>query len=320
MEPVLDETSLVPCPDLDPASRIDALSSVLRALDRIGLPRVLRTVSDAADRDICEGRGLRSWCFDRRSNLDAGRFIASRLSRQPFIDGSDGLMVRAEGPRALETQLNGELVYGLGLGALEGRPVTSLSSGAVPNGRQVEVQIMDASTDPITVSNVTVLSYAHRDAVDANALVLQELVDAALVNGQSILDNLADVFPYLRLGHKARESFSALSGSEPVFQQLIRHLRALNSAAEEWIEGAAYRPEGITFSPESEQTLGHWRYGPIRDFPTPDGFANERWSLHTKLTGGSGARLYFRAVRTHEARSVLIGYFGPHLPCVRYPT
>lgn len=320
MEPVLDETSLVPCPMLAPATRIAALSNVLKAFDRVGMPRALRSVSDAADRDISQGRGLRSWCFERGPNRDAGLFVASRLARQPFIDGPDGLMARAEGRRVLETQANSNLVYGLGLGALEGRPVASLASGAMPTGRQVHVQVLDASTDPIAVTDVAVFAYARSDEVAANALALQGLVDAAISNGQVLLDILADAFPHLRVGPRAWESFAALSGSEPVFRQLIRHLRALNSAAEGWAVGTPYRPEGITFSQESDQTLSHGRFGPIRDFPAPEGFEYERWSLHTKLTGGAGARMYFRAVRTAEMKSVLIGYFGAHLPCVLHPT
>lgn len=320
MEPALDETSLVPCPEAAPATRIAALSNVLKEFDRVGMPRVLRSVSNAADRDIAQGRGLRSWCFERGPNRDAGLLVASRLARQPFIDGQEGLMARAEGHRILETQANGNLVYGLGLGALEGRPVASLANGVMPTGQLVLVQVLDASTDPIAVTDVPVFAYARSDEVAADALRLQGVVDAAISNGQALLDGLADAFPHLRVGPRASESFAALSGSEPVFRQLIRHLRALNSAAEVWVAGAPYGPEGITFSQESGQTLSHGRFGPIRDFPAPEGFPHERWSFHTKLTGGGGARLYFRAVRTADAKAVLIGYFGSHLPCVLYPT
>jgi len=320
MEPALDETSLVPCPDWVPAIRISALSTALKEFDRLGLPRVLRSVSDAADRDIGEARGLRSWCFDRALNLDAGRLVATRLARQPFIDGAEGLMARAEGHRVLETRANGSLVFGLGIAALEGRPVAMLPRAALPTGRHVQVQVLDASVDPIAVTDVPVFAYARGDEVAANALHIQGLVDAAILSGETLLDRLADAFPHLRVGPRASESFAALSGSEPVFRQLIRHLRALNSAAEAWAPGAPYKPEGITYSQESDQTLSHGRFGPIRDFPAPAGFGPERWSLHTKLTGGAGARLYFRAVRTADSKVVLIGYFGAHLPCVLHPT
>jgi len=319
MEPALDETTLVPCPTWTPAIRIAALSTVLKEFDRVGLPRVLRSVSNAADRDICQGRGLRSWCFDRGLNRDAGLFVASRLARQPFIDGPNGLMALAEGNRILETQANGSLVYGLGLGALEGSPVALLSSDAVPTGRQVEVLILDASTDPIAVTQASVFTYSCGDEVAAQANNLHALVDAAISSGQVLLSRVAEVFPHLRIGPRAAEAFAALTGAEPVFQQLVRHLRALNSAAEAWAAGAPYQPQGVTFSPESDQTLSHGRFGPMRDFPSPEGFEQARWSLHTKLTGGNGARMYFRAIHSPQGAAVLIGYFGNHLPCMRYP-
>lgn len=320
MEPTLDESSLVPCAAWTPSARIAALSEVLKQFDLVGLPRFLRSVADAADRDIAQGRGLRSWCFERGPNIDAGRFLASRLARQPFIDGPDGLMVRAEGERVLETRSSDGLVYGLGLGALEGRPVASLASHAVPNGRQVLVQVIDASVDPIATTDVPVFAYASSHEVVANTLVLQGIVDGAITSGAVLIERLADAFPHLRVGPRAMQAFAELSGSEPAFGQLIRHLRALSSAAEVWGPGKQYRPEGITFSPESNQTLTHAHFGPLRDFPSPEGFQQERWSLHTKLTGGRSARLYYRAVAVADAKFVLIGYFGPHLPCTLYPT
>jgi hypothetical protein len=179
---------------------------------------------------------------------------------------------------------------------------------------------LDASTDPIAITDVPVFAYAHGDEVVADALQLQGLVDGAISSGQILLDRLSDAFPHLRVGPRAVGSFALLSGSEPVFRQLIRHLRALNSAAELWAIGTPFRPEGITFSQESNQTLSHGRFGAMRDFPAPTGFENERWSFHTKLTGGAGARLYFRAVMIGRSKAVLIGYFGPHLPCVLYPS
>lgn len=184
MEPVLDETSLVPCPQCPPAARITALSNVLKAFDRIGASRVLRSVSDAADRDIAQGRGLRSWCFERGPSRDAGLFVASRLARQPFIDGPDGLLAIAEGNRALETRASGSLVYGLGLAALEERPVASLASAAAPAGRWVQVQVLDASTDPVEVTDVSVFAYVGSEEVAADAMQLQVLVDEAISSTQ----------------------------------------------------------------------------------------------------------------------------------------
>lgn len=153
-------------------------------------------------------------------------------------------MARAEGQRVLETQVEGRLVYGLGLGALEGRPVATLASAASPTGRQLQVQVLDASTDPMVVTDVPVFAYADGAEVAADALQIQRLVDTAIFNGQVLLDRMAEAFPHLRAGPRATEAIAALSGSEPVFRQLVRHHRALNAAAEAWTPGAAFKPEG----------------------------------------------------------------------------
>ncbi len=320
MDPLLDETSLVPCAAWEPGKRISALSSVLAALDRLGAARVLRSVSGAADRDICQGRGLRAWCFDPQTNRDAGRLLATRLARQPFIDGRDGLLAAAEGARVLEVRVGGDLVYGLGLGALESRMVVALAGGDRPVGSTMAVEILDASADEIISAVVNVFAYVQELEVSTDAAHLQALVDDSLNNGRVILARFAEVFPGLRLGARASDAIGQLTGTEPVFRQLLRHLRALNAAVASWPAGSPYEPQGVTFSPESGQTLSHGKFGPLRDFPTPESFPPERWSLHTKLTGGSGARMYFRPVWTDQTKAVLIGYFGAHLPCVRFPT
>jgi len=110
---------------------------------------------------------------------------------------------------------------------------------------------------------------------------------------------------------------AALTGKEPVFGQLLRHLGALDEGARGWADAAAYCPAGaVDWSPESETTRKHRRFGPLRDFPAPGGFAQERFSYHTKL--GAGWRLYFRPERTEIGPLVLIGYLGPHLPTAHF--
>lgn len=320
MDPILDETSLVPCSAWAPSTRIVALSSVLAALDKLGASRVLRSVTDAADRDIFQGRGLRNLCFDAATNRDAGRLLAARLSRHPYIDGKDGLLSAAEGARALETRAGNALVLGLGLAALENGVVAALASATRSTGSAIDVEIHDASGDELQISSVPVFAYVFGYEVEADALAIRARIDGALHDGHTLVRRFAEVFPNSRLGPAAEVALCALSGAEPVYRQLLRHLHALDAAIVAWNEGAPYTPQGVTFSSESGQTLTHGKYGPMRDFPSPEGFPHERWSLHTKITGGAGARLYFRPLWNPDKKVVLIGYFGSHLPCVRYPS
>jgi len=320
VQPILDETSLLPCPERPAAERIHELARTMRALDGVGAPRVLHSVRDAVDRDLGDGRGLRSWCFDRATQRDAGRFVASRLAAQPFIDGPSGLFAAAEGQRAVEARVHGHVVLGTGLAALTDGIVVILPSETRPAAEHLEVELSYLEDDGMRSERARVQSFAVAAEVERAREALVERLDRTVRDGTTLVRSFGAVFPRLLLGDRARDQISALSGNEPVFRQLIRHLRALDDGVVRWEDGKPFEPVSVTFSVESKATLDDGALGPMRDFPTPPGFDAERWTLHTKLTGGAGARLYFRAVRSAQRTVVLVGYFGDHLPTVMYRT
>lgn len=320
MDPILDETSLVPCPLRPPAQRIVALASVLTTLDALGAPRVLRSVRDASDRDLGGGRGLRGWCFDAETPRDAGRFIAARLAAQPFIDGEGGLFASAEGDRIVEARTAEGVVAGVGLAAMTDGVVAVVTREARPVGGARTVEIVFLDEDGERRESVDVPTYALASEVERDRDALVRRVEATLRDGRALLRRASEVFPRLRLGPRAEEQIAVLNGAEPTFHQLVRHLRALDAGAARWAAGSPFEPVAVTYSVESKATLEHGDFGPMRDFATPSGFEHERWSLHTKLTGGSGARLYFRPVRSGDEGLVLVGYFGAHLPTTRFRT
>lgn len=320
MEPILDETSLVPCPSSSPATRVLGLARVLRCFDSLGACPVLRSVCDAADRDVGGGSGLRRWCFAPGTDRDAGRLVAGRLAKQPFIDGEGGLFAAAEGTRAVEARMHGILVFGAGFAALTDGVLTALPSAALVPGGTRRVDLTYVDEDGERSESVDVPLFVTTDEVEVQREVLIERLHRAVVSGPELLDRLGQLFPRVRLGQRAVDQIAALSGNEPVFRQLLRHLRALDEAALDWPLGADFEPRGVTFSDESNVTLNHGSFGPMRDFPVPSGFRIERWRLKTKLTGGSGARLYFRPERTGSGAVVLVGYFGDHLPTMKFRT
>lgn len=320
MEPILEETSLVPCLTRHPSLRIEELARTIQAFDSIGARRVLRSVRDAADRDLGEGRGLRSWCGDRSTTRDAGLFVVNRLSKQPYIDGPDGLFAAVEGQRAVEARIDRTEVLGAGLAALTDGVLVILASQARPAAERLTVDLTFLDDDGEYFESVQVETFATSGEVQGKRDSLARRLDHSLLKGATLVERIAEVFPRLRLGDRARNQIAALGGSEPVFPQLIRHLRALDEGALRWKESAPFEPIAVTFSVESKSTLQDGTLGPLRDFPTPTGFAVERWSLHTKLTGGAGARLYFRPVRTGSGPVVLVGYFGAHLPTIKFRT
>lgn len=319
MEVILDESSLVPCADWLPAKRIQTLALALKALDHLGCARVLRSVHTAADLDIGHGRGLRSWCFDRGTNRDAGKFIAQRLGKQPFIDGADGLFAMVEGNRAIEGRVRNKTVVGLAFAALTSAPAVAVGSSALPSCTEVAVDLSTIDVDSDLHETLQVCCVVNEEDVRQQSGIIAEGVERSVADGSDLLKRAGELFPRLRFGPRAVQQISELTGNEPVFHQLFRHLRALDKGAAYWRAEDEYSPAAaISWSRESKATLNHGFYGPMRDFPPPEGFTPRRWSEHSKLSGGAGARLYFHAERVDGEGTVLVGYFGPHLPTVRF--
>lgn len=319
MDVILDESSLLSCNGWSPAQRIQIMAATLKALDQLGCARVLRSVRSAADQDIGQGRGLRGWCFDVGVNRDAGIFIAQRLGRQPFIDGAGGLFEGAEGNRAIEGRVKGTHVIGLTLAALTGAPAVALGSIVLPACTTVSVDLTTLDVGGEVQEEIQVCCVVRDADVQQQSALIIERIEQAVTSGPHLLERAEALFPRLRFGPKAVEQIAELTGNEQVFHQLLRHLRSLDKGAACWQAEKQYCPaEAISRSPESNETLNHRLYGPMRDFPMPNGFESRRWSTHTKLSGGAGARMYFCAERTSKGPVVLIGYFGGHLPTVRF--
>lgn len=323
MEVILDESSLVPCAQQSAVDRIAALALTIASLDRMGLPRQLRAVKDAAHRDIEDGRGLAAWCGDKRlagRSRDAVRLVARRLSKQPYIDGVGGLLHRAQSDFAVEARFAGEPVLGLAVAALNDGVGLGLGSAARPKGGTASVSLHLLNDDDDDHSeDVSVIYVISSDDTEALRDQITEKLDASFRSGQDLLEGAEDLFQQLRFGPDARNQIGALTGREHYFPQLVRHLRALNQSVKVWRSGE-FVPRGVTSSVEAQTTLNHGRYGPLRDFPVPAGFTQRRWSLHTKLMGAN-MRLYYRFEGSGEHGAVvLLGYFGAHLPTVKYPT
>lgn len=324
MEPLLDETSLKPCSKRAPANRISCLAQALRSLDDIGFPPVLRAVRAAVDVQLSKDQSLRYWLFEAGTDRDAGHLVAERLARQPFLDGDDGLFAVAEGAGAVDARVGGSLAIGLGYAALAGGLVVILSSAARPAAELLEVELTHLNDAGVRTIKEQVATFATSDEVVAAHDALVDQLHRSVSSGQELVGRIGELFPQVRLSDPATEQIRSLTGNEPYFQLLLRHLRELDGCARTWKAGTSFDPTGVPWSVESQQTLKDKKFGPMRDFAMPNGFSAQRWSLHSKLTGGAGARLYFQPVQVGkkglERGVVLIGYFGSHLPTKKYPT
>ena len=317
MEVILDETSLLPCPVQKPAERIQVLAAAMKALDSLGCGKVLRTVRDAAQRDIGTYQGLKHWCFDRETDKDAGRFLASRLVNLPYIDEGPFAQVEGRG-RAIEGMIDGQIVIGLCYAALTQSPSVALGSAKLTICHSATVQINTLVEEGITSENEEVWRMVTADDVQHHGEAIRQQNLCRVKDGQHLMQRACDLFPLLRFGAKAQEQIQAINGNELYFQQLLRHLHALNLGAERWQAGRYSPGNHIQWSSESNATLQHGIYGAQRNFPMPDGFEPPcQWSDHTKISV-EARRIYFMPRRIGGENFVGIGYFGQHLPTVKH--
>jgi hypothetical protein len=315
MDPVLDERSLVKTDEIDPPRRVQTLAQALKTLHQLGAAKVLRTLRNAPHVDIGGGRGIVSWCRDKGVDRDAGLYVAKLLGKQPFIDGQDGLLFLAQKEFAFEAKHDDVAVMGLAVVALTGGVGVALEG--VRSGGQWPLDVAFLDEAGLRVSTTKVPCIVTSDDAESLRPMLVERILVGVRNGVDLVARAGDLFPRLRFGPDAIDGIQPLAGADALFKQLFWHLRSLNDTAAAWSQGP-FEPEGIPWSTESLSTLNHGRFGPLRDFRMPEGFAPERWKLHTKLTGGSGARLYFRFEAQDNDPVVLLGYFGPHLRTVNF--
>jgi hypothetical protein len=302
------------------------LAKVLKALDQLSCERVLSTTTDAFTRELQDDRGLGAWCYDKRVDRDAGRLIASRLDKRPYLDGVDGLFAQVErADRVIEARVGDEAVYGAGLAALRPDAVlVALQCDDWPPSNPLQVVISNLYEEVGESSSTIELSESFEVAPlisEQDVCDRREALSALDVprDGVARCDQLATLYPRLRFSDDVLVQLRELTGSEGFWGQVWRHLQALNHTAMYWLSGP-FEPAGVSYSVESKATLEHGSLGPLRDFATPDGFEHQRWTLHTKITGGEAIRLYYRPCDREGQMLVLIGYVGSHLPTVNHKT
>ncbi|MEX5219863.1 MAG: hypothetical protein NW701_18710 [Nitrospira sp.] len=146
-----------------------------------------------------------------------------------------------------------------------------------------------------------------------NEVWIKNRVKLEMKTGADIWTRKEAFFPGLRFCSSAEQQ---LCGIEKTFlSPTIKRLMELDKYTRDWSDGP-FDAHKITSkaTPESTNTLNS--YGSHRTFLCPDG-QSRLFSWHVRLTPGSW-RIYF--FPDSERRQLIIGYVGPKLPTVEYPT
>lgn len=165
-----------------------------------------------------------------------------------------------------------------------------------------------------TSSNVSVFTFSNIHQVELHKDLILKSLQGTIRNGQSLIENVQEMLPYLSFGSKAIEQAREFRGSELFFHEVLHHLFILNKTMLEWTEGP-FTPT-LDFSSESKSTLEREEYAKMRDFLCKDGIKRQ-FTLHSKIKSAN-KRIYFFPIP--EQKIVHIGYVGDHLPTTKYAT
>jgi hypothetical protein len=130
-----------------------------------------------------------------------------------------------------------------------------------------------------------------------------------ILDGHVAWDKRQELFPNLMFCDGAARTLQALSGKEPYFTQICRHLFVLNSFCADWPAQGLIALKEISWSDESSSTLNNDDLRSKREFNCPDG-VRRLFTRHTKPTGGN-IRIHF--LPFSDQGKIMIGYIGPHL-------
>ncbi len=289
---------------------IDLIRTIAR---RFGVSRALRTKRDIMYLPLAKDYSIREWLNDGQVDKEQRLFFKSVANKSPFlediIDAEESLR-----KSVFDFFFDGICVAGLGAAYLLESPAVSFIGDPRFKDDPVEITLhsLDDSGEKIE-QGVKVCCLSTLEQIEHRKKWFIERLQREIQNGLELWEKKRQLFKYLTFCDSTKKQIEALNGGEPYFQQVCRHLFAINDYVTGWSEGP-FKLKDITWSEESKETMKHPRFGPLRHFLCMNDITRI-FSKHSKPTGGN-IRIHFFPIDDNK-RTVWIGYIGPHLPTVR---
>ncbi|HEX8672488.1 MAG TPA: hypothetical protein VF710_11405 [Longimicrobium sp.] len=319
MDLVLNELSLdVIASNVEEArARMDRLMGTIREARRLGADGPLRTVPGVHTREIASGYRVTNWLEDGIAQRESRELLRVLLAGAPYVPE---LVAAAENEagQLVEYTFASKVSPGLGLADLLDAPAVSLQGDPSFQMDPITVHRRSIShgedAEVLEELDVEVCNLAHAKHSTARGAWIAERLASGVQDGEDLWHERATLFPFITFCGDTERQLRRLTGAEPGFRQILRHLRVLSATTRDWTNGD-FLPLRVGATRESESTLRHGVYGPKRKFQTPLGKVQFSW--HTKLVG-ENLRIYF-SFESGPPKTTYVAYVGPHLSTVRYP-
>lgn len=313
MEIVLNELSVCPDPALSVDARGVELAECVKGLSSLGVGRVLRSTRDVLERDLDVDLSFRRWLFARSGPREQKRYLATLLSKAPYVNDLHTREENAQG-KLFEFQFEKAIALGLGLAFLRDFPAVSLRCNCrfLEASLPVKMLVLVLEREQSVEKDVTVVHVARREHVSTHRLWLEGRVQRVVRTGRELWARREELFPFLDFCARVEKQLEEFDGTEPFFPEIVRHLHVLSRTAVDW-QGAGEFDPPLRWSHESKPTMANPALAAERTYVCLDS-VQRVFSPHSKI--GSAKRIAF--LPDAERHRVWVGHIGEHLPTARF--
>lgn len=194
---------------------------------------------------------------------------------------------------------------GLGIAHRHGGIGVSFLSHERWNCSDLELSELAIVGDDLQTRVAHVPHAANASHLSEHEALLQQPTSDEL-DGDRVWENRGDLFPSLDFCDAVAAQLSQLSKNDPRLKSIVRGFSDLQSFCDAWGEGHFDIHKISNASGESESTMN--QYSAERTFLCPDG-QHRVFEWHVKRW-----RMRIHFIDVPEARRILVGYAGDHLP------
>jgi len=315
LDMVLNELSVqFPASDIRTAHEwmSDLLNTIIAATKQ-GVSGVLRTHRDFHATMLAPDYPLARWRNDPSVDKEKRWYFNFRITQKPFLADLDAPEIE-EKLGLCEFTYEGDVVQGLAHAYLLEALAVSVRSARRWEFSLLELEVRQLDDDGnLTIEIVEVIHASYPSHVVEHEEWIQNRLQRSVRDGVDLWNRKHELFSSLIFCESVGKQLQKLRSGNPMLCPIVKRLFKLENYCKNWHDGP-FNPDNLRTkaTPESQATLQE--FGNERTFLCPDG--QERiFSWHVRLTPGAWRIQFFP-----EVGKIIIGYIGPHLPTVSYPT
>jgi hypothetical protein len=278
-----------------------------------------RAAAIAADigiiQQIAPDYNVAQWRNDTEVNRDLRQLFRQYSTKSPLLEGV--LKALIERARGCEAKFEGADCSGLLVAYLLDCLAISLPSDPAWNVDRLQITVvqLDEEEGYVRESNDTVLNCSTPKHAMGHAPEFERRRRSLVADGRDLVDQKEQLLPHVILCRDVEATLRNLAPNDPCFVWVRRCLFELNDLCNDLSDGEFHHQQLISHpTRESESVRSNEELRRLRIFTCPDG-EQRFFEWHLKHYGLNFRLHYFPKV---DDRTVLVGYFGHHLPTSLY--